>query len=497
MNIFNEKLKEVFFAILPITLIVLILRLSIIPIDNQLVGMFLVGSVFVLFGLTFFLIGVDLGIAPLGSLLSSVITKKNKLWLVVVSAFTLGFIISIAEPGLLILGNQIDVLTTGVISSFTILAVVSLGIGIFMILGFLRMIYNIPLHIILLVSYGVIFVLGIFTSPEFLAIAFDSSGSTTGVLAVPFILSLSLGITAMKKDSKASEKDSFGLVAIVSAGAVISVMILSLFTNIEEFADVEMAEADIGGSIFGSFINAIPGAFLESIIVFIPLVAIFLLVRFTWPIKKEVLRKMTLGFIYSLIGLSLFLVGVNTGFMAVGSEIGAYLVGLDTYFYLILIGFILGVATILAEPAVYVLTHQIEDVTSGYVKKNIVLGALALGVGMAISLSLLRVVVEEIQLWHYLLAGYGIAMGLTFITPKLFVGIAFDAGGVATGPMTATFILAFINGAAYNHPTADVLVDGFGMIAMVALMPIITLQILGTIFKLKTVKKGVEGNGKT
>ncbi|NBG87826.1 DUF1538 domain-containing protein [Isachenkonia alkalipeptolytica] len=497
MNIFSEKIKEVFFAILPITLIVVILRLTIVPIDNHLMGKFLLGSVFILFGLTLFLIGVDLGIAPLGSLLSSVITKKNKLWLVITAAFVLGFIISIAEPGLLILGNQIDALTAGVISSFTILTVVSLGIGVFMILGFLRLIYNIPLHVILLGSYGIILVLGLFTSPEFLAIAFDSSGSTTGVLAVPFILSLSLGITAMKKDSKASEKDSFGLVAIVSVGAVISVMILNLFTEVEEFAAVEIAEVTFGDSVIGAFINAVPGAFLESLFVFAPLVAIFLLIRFTWPIKKEALRKMTLGFIYALIGLSLFLVGVNTGFMAVGSEIGSFLVGLDTYFYLILIGFILGVATILAEPAVYVLTHQIEDVTSGYVKKNIVLVALALGVGLAISLSLLRIVVPEIQLWHYLLTGYLFAMILTFITPKLFVGIAFDAGGVATGPMTATFILAFINGAAYDHPTADVLVDGFGMIAMVALMPIITLQILGTIFKLKTVKKGVNGNGKS
>ena len=497
MNIFSEKIKEVFFAILPITLIVVILRLTIVPIDNHLMGKFLLGSVFILFGLTLFLIGVDLGIAPLGSLLSSVITKKNKLWLVITSAFVLGFIISIAEPGLLILGNQIDALTAGVISSFTILTVVSLGIGVFMILGFLRLIYNIPLHIILLGSYGIILVLGLFTSPEFLAIAFDSSGSTTGVLAVPFILSLSLGITAMKKDSKASEKDSFGLVAIVSVGAVISVMILNIFTEVEEFAAVEIAEVTFGDSVIGAFISAVPGAFLESLLVFVPLVAIFLLIRFTWPIKKEALRRMTLGFIYALIGLSLFLVGVNTGFMAVGSELGSFLVGLDTYFYLILIGFVLGVATILAEPAVYVLTHQIEDVTSGYVKKNIVLVALALGVGLAISLSLLRIVVPEVQLWHYLLIGYLVAMILTFITPKLFVGIAFDAGGVATGPMTATFILAFVNGAAYDHPTADVLVDGFGMIAMVALMPIITLQILGTIFKLKTVKKGVSDNGKS
>ncbi len=231
----------------------------------------------------------------------------------------------------------------------------------------------------------------------------------------------------MKKDSKASEKDSFGLVAIVSVGAVISVMILNIFTEVQEFASVEAEEVVIEGSIVGAFISAIPGAFMESLFVFIPLVVIFLLVRFTWPIKKDTLRKITLGFFYALVGLSLFLVGVNTGFMAVGSEIGSYLVSLDTYFYLILIGFILGIATILAEPAVYVLTHQVEDVTSGYVKKNIVLGALALGVGMAISLSLIRIVVPEIQLWHYLLIGYIIAVILTFITPKLFVGIAFDA----------------------------------------------------------------------
>ena len=494
MNIFKEKFKEVLFSILPITILVLVLKFSLVPIDNFLISKFLIGAIFILFGLTLFLIGVELGIAPLGSLISLVIARKNKVWILVVSAFILGFVISIAEPGLMILGNQIQMITSGAIPASMILIVVSLGIGVFMIIGFLRLIYNIPLVNILFASYGLIFILGFFTTPEFLAIAFDSSGSTTGVLAVPFILSLSLGITHIKKDSNASEKDSFGLVAIVSAGAIISVMILNLFISIDEYSEFILDTEPLSGSIFEIFLASIPGAFLESIIVFIPLFIIFLIVKYSYKLQKEELRRIIAGFIYSLIGLSLFLVGVNAGFMEVGSLIGGYLVGLDSKIYIISIGFILGITTILAEPAVYVLTNQIEDVTSGYVKKATVLLALSLGVGIAIALSTLRIVVSSIQLWHYLLPGYFIALLLTFITPKLFVGIAFDAGGVATGPMTATFILAFINGAASNDPTASILIDGFGMIAMVALMPIITLQILGTFFKLKTYKEGVSND---
>jgi hypothetical protein len=495
LNIFSDKLKEVFLSILPITIIVILLKLTVVPIDNGLIAKFIVGAFFILIGLTLFLVGVDLGITPLGALLSSIIAKKNKLWIVIVAAFILGFFISVAEPGLMILGKQIDAITSGAISSFSIVTVVSLGIGFFMILGFLRLIYNIPLQYILIGSYGIIFLLGSITSPEFLAIAFDASGSTTGVLAVPFILSLSLGITALKRDSKASEKDSFGLVAIVSAGAVISIMILNLFTEIEEYSQVVMEVSTGNLSLIQSFLTAIPSSLADSLIVFFPLIAILIIVVFVLKMKWGDLRRIFVGLIYSLLGLGLFLIGVNEGFMQVGSIIGGYLVGLDSSAPLIIIGFVLGVVTILAEPAVHVLTNQIEEVTSGYVRKGIVLFALSLGVGTAIALSVLRVVVFEIQLWHYLLPGYLIAIALTFVAPKLFVGIAFDAGGVATGPMTATFILAFINGAANQFPTANVLRDGFGMIAMVALMPIITLQILGIFFKVKTHKKGVRLNG--
>ena len=492
MNILNEKLKEVFFSVLPVTVIVLLLKFTLIPLDTVQTVKFLMGAVFVVLGLTLFLTGVDLGITPLGELLGPAMTKKNKLWIVVVSGLVLGFFISFAEPGLLILANQIDMITSGGISSMMILVVVSTGIAVMMVLGFLRILFDLPLYIILNVCYFIVMLLGLKTSPEFLAIAFDASGSTTGVLAVPFILALSLGITSIKKDSKSSEKDSFGLVAIVSAGAVISVMLIDVFSPSQSFSGELEVSAASEMSALASFASMVPDAFKDSVVAFFPLMMIFIVMNiFAFSLSRRERRRMSFGFVYGFAGLFLFFIGVNAGFMDIGTISGSYLAALDNGFFLVATGFVLGVVTILAEPAVHVLTHQIETVTAGYVRKKAVLFALSTGVGLAVALSMIRILVPEIQLWHYLLPGYAIALGLTFVVPKLFVGIAFDAGGVATGPITATFILAFTHGAANARAGADLLVDGFGMIAMVALMPIITLQILGLIFKIKTKKKDV------
>ena len=492
MNILNEKLKEVFFSVLPVTVIVLLLKFTLIPLDTVQTVKFLMGAVFVVLGLTLFLTGVDLGITPLGELLGPAMTKRNKLWIVVVSGLVLGFFISFAEPGLLILANQIDMITSGGISSMMILVVVSTGIAVMMVLGFLRILFDLPLYIILNICYFIVMLLGLKTSPEFLAIAFDASGSTTGVLAVPFILALSLGITSIKKDSKSSEKDSFGLVAIVSAGAVISVMLIDVFSPSQSFSgELEVSSAS-GMSALETFASMVPDAFKDSVVAFFPLMMIFIVMNiFAFSLSRRERRRMSFGFVYGFAGLFLFFIGVNAGFMDIGTISGSYLAALDNGFFLVATGFVLGVVTILAEPAVHVLTHQIETVTAGYVRKKAVLFALSTGVGLAVALSMIRILVPEIQLWHYLLPGYAIALGLTFVVPKLFVGIAFDAGGVATGPITATFILAFTHGAANARAGADLLVDGFGMIAMVALMPIITLQILGLIFKIKTKKKDV------
>lgn len=492
MNLLTERLKEVLFSVLPITIIVLILNFSLTPLETSLIIKFIIGAVFIILGLGIFLIGVDIGITPLGSLVGETLARTNKLWIVVTVGLVLGFFISIAEPGLLVLANQIDLVTAGQISSLSILVVVSIGLAVMVAFGLIRILFNIPLYKILTGLYFLTFLLALFTSSEFLAISFDASGATTGILAVPFILALAIGVSTMKKDSKAAEKDSFGLVAIASVGAILSVMILSIFSKTTDFSSGLHVDMPQSTSIIGAFMQQLPVVLKEGFLALLPLLIILLLLqKVSFKLSKNAFKRILKGFVYAFVGLVLFLLGVNAGFMDVGGIVGYSLASLDSNYYIIFMGFVLGVVTILAEPAVYVLTHQIEEVTSGYVKRKAVLIALSLGVGIAVALSMLRIIVPGIQLWHYLLPGYIISIAMSYFVPKLFVGIAFDAGGVATGPMTATFILAFTQGAAEAIEGADVLMDGFGMIAMVALTPIITLQILGFIFSIMSKKGGI------
>lgn len=492
MNILGAKLKEVLFAVLPITIIVFILNFTIAHLDMSLIIQFAIGAVFIIIGLTIFLFGVDIGVTPIGESMGKAIVKPNKISVIIIVGVLLGFFISIAEPDLHILAGQVDLVTSGLITKFSIVVVVSIGIGVLIATGLVRIVYNIPLNKLLVVIYGIIFILGIFTSSEFLAISFDASGATTGALTVPFILALALGVSAMKKDSKASEEDSFGLVAIASAGAIIAVMIMNIVKGTDEMSgSLETKVADTS-SIFGPFLEKIPVISGEIVIALLPIIVVFLIFqKISFKMSKRAVRKILEGLLFTFIGLVLFLVGVNAGFMDVGAAVGHSIASLDNKAYVIIVAFILGLVTILAEPAVYVLTNQVEDVTSGYVKRSAVMLSLSIGVGLAIALSVIRILVPDLQLWHYLLPGYIIALAMTFFVPKLFVGIAFDSGGVASGPMTATFILAFIQGAAEAVEGADVLVDGFGMIAMVALTPLIALQVLGLIFKLKSKKEGV------
>lgn len=493
MGIILEKLKEVLLAVLPITVIVLVLHFFVVPIETSMLIRFLIGAVFIIFGLTIFLAGVDIGITPMGELMGNSLTRKNKLWIVIAAGLVLGFLISVAEPALYILADQIDVVTSGQLQKLYIIVFVSIGISLLFAFGLVRILYNIPLYKILVVAYVIIFILAYFVKPEFMSMAFDLSGATTGVLAVPFILALALGISAFKKDSKASEKDSFGLVAIASTGPIIIILIMGLFLNDNsDFTQIETIEYYTGNSLLAPYVRIIPNIALESIMALSPLVLIFITFNFiAFKLNTRHFLRIIKGMFYALLGLTLFLIGVNAGFMDLGIFLGATISNSNNTLVVVIIGFILGLVTILAEPAVHVLTHQIEEVTSGYIKKGLVLIALSLGVGIAVGLSMLRIMVPQIQLWHYLVPGYAIAIALSFIVPKLFVGIAFDAGGVATGPMTSAFILAFTQGAAYAVDGASILVDGFGMIAAVAMMPIITLQMLGAIYKIKTRKKGV------
>lgn len=493
MNLLTTKFKEVLYAVLPITVIVLILHFSLTPLEPFLLFRFIIGAVLIIIGLSIFLLGVDIGITPIGQSMGAALAKSNKVWIIGIAGLLLGFFISIAEPDLHILAGQVDMVTSGQISKSSIVIVVSLGIGLLIATGLLRIVFNIPLYKMLTVIYLLIFVLAIFTSPEFLAISFDASGATTGALTVPFILALAMGVSMLKKDSKASEMDSFGLVAIASTGAIITVMIMNILSGTDKMTGSLPTNGQLSTSIIGPFLQAFPRIALEITVALLPILLVFLVFqKISFKMSKKAVHKILKGIIFTFLGLVLFLVGVNAGFMEVGTAVGYSISSLDNKAYVIIVAFVLGLVTVMAEPAVHVLTHQVEEVTSGYVNRKAVMAALSLGIGLAVALSVIRVLVPGLQLWHYLLPGYLIAIALTYFAPKLFVGVAFDSGGVASGPMTATFILAFIQGAAEAVEGADVLVDGFGMIAMVALTPLIALQILGLIFKLKSKKGGLE-----
>lgn len=491
MTVLLEKFRDVISAVLPITVIVVALNFTLTPLEGHLLLRFLLGSAAIILGLTAFLFGVDIGVTPIGNVMGASIAKSNKAWVVVAAGLALGFMISIAEPDLHILATEVEHVTLGVMSKAGLVSVVSVGIAVLLTVGLLRIVLMKRLNALLLGAYVIIAVFALFSSSEFLAIAFDASGATTGAMTVPFMLSLAVGVASLKKSGIASEADSFGLVGVASAGAILAVLCMGVISGAGDIA----GEIDYGvtasTSIISPFAAALPGIVRDVAIALAPLTAVFLISQGLWfHMPARSLSRILKGLVYTFFGLVTFMLGVNAGFMDVGTIVGNRVASLDAKWIVVAVGFVLGMVVVLAEPAVYVLTRQVEEVTSGYVKRKLVLAALSLGIGIAVALSMVRIVIPEVKLWHFLLPGYVISLALAFVVPNLFVGVAFDAGGVASGPMTATFILAFAHGAADAVEGASVMIDGFGVIAMVAMMPLIALQLLGLIFKVKSAKGG-------
>jgi hypothetical protein len=485
LNVLINKFKEVILSVLPITIIVLILNFTIAPIEISLILRFIAGAILIIIGLSIFLFGADIGMGPLGSLMGSSLTKSKKLWHIIIFGFILGFLVTIAEPDLQILAGQVSAVTSGMISKIGILVAVSIGVGILLVAGLMRVIYNISLSMLLTLLYGVILVLALFSSPSFLGIAFDASGATTGAMTVPFILALGLGISSAK-GGKSLEEDSFGLVGIASTGPILAVLLMSILSKSDKLTGNLPSSHLIEDSILLPFLIEFPKMLLEVAIALLPIVIIFILFQIlVFKLSKKRFKRILKGMFYTFIGLVLFLTGVNAGFMEAGSAIGYVVAALEHNWIIVPIGFVLGFTVIFAEPAVHVLNEQIEDVTSGHISKKVILYTLCIGVAFAVALSMLRILVPGIKLWHYLLPGFAISIIMSHYMPKIFVGIAFDSGGVASGPMTATFILAFAQGAAEAIEGANVLNDAFGVIALVALTPLIAIQILGMIYKRK------------
>lgn len=485
MSLLFEKFKEVAKTLLPVFLLVLIICFTVVDVNSDVILRFVVGSILLLIGLTIFLWGVDLVMNPIGEHMSKEVATSRSPIKIALLSFLLGFLVTVAEPDLLILGNQIEGASGGNLASQLIVYMVSIGVGVMISLGIFRLLKDRPLNMFMAITYGIIFVLAILVSEEFLAISFDASGATTGALTTPFVLAISLGLSNVK-GGKHSEENSFGLVGIMSAGPILAVMLLSIISGQKNI------QGDIGEYVFAEgvirpILDAIPHIFMESLVALIPISLLFFIYNFgKFKLAKGEIIGIVKGLILTLLGLVIFLTAVNSGFMDMGRILGMELAKVNNWL-LIGTGFVLGLIVVLVEPAVHVLGEQIEEVSGGHIPIRLIRLTLSIGVGIAIALSMVRIVVPEVKLWYFLLPGFLIAILLSFRSDPVFVGIAYDAGGVASGPMTATFILAFAQGAASQIETANVLVDGFGVIAMVAMAPVFSLMILGTAFQRKKV----------
>ena len=458
-NIFFEEIKNNAKAVVPIALLVLILNFFV-GVKSILLVNFLLGCVGVILGLAVFLTGVELSISKIGSIMGEFLARFNSIISVIIFGVFIGFVISVAEPDLLILANEI---TSAVgLSPQLIVMIISLGVGIMISIGLFRIFKEIKLSSLMIGIYSIIFVLMIFADNFGHAIAFDASGATTGAMTTPFIISLGLGVASLKGDL--SEDDSFGLVGIASAGPIIAGILMSLSIG---NTNVEIAEAGHSSTLLSGITNAS--------FAIIPITLVFYLMNYKYfKMSKDEIKEISIGLLYSYIGLILFLSSVGGGFMELARVMGE---ALSDSKFLPLIAFVIGLLVVLAEPAVAVLSEQVEDVTGGFIPRKLILRALSIGVAFAVMLAIFRIKIEGFALWMVIVPGFLISLILSRKVPQIFVGIAFDSGGVASGPMTATFILAFCQGVAGN------IADGFGVIALVAMMPVITIVILGASFK--------------
>ena len=475
-----EKLKESLGAVLPIIGIVLVLCFSIVPIPNSVLMTFVVGAVLLIIGMMFFTLGAEMAMTPMGERIGTKLTNTRKISVVIVLCFILGFIITISEPDLQVLAEQVPS-----IPNYTLIIAVATGVGIFLVAAVLRMLFGIPLAHMLLILYPIIFILASIVPQDFLTVAFDSGGVTTGPMTVPFIMALGIGFSAVRSD-KHAENDSFGLVALCSVGPILAVLLLGLLYHPGEsgYEQTMIVKTDNSVEMWQLFQEGLPYYMKEMLISLLPIILFFFIFQIvSLHLHKKTLVKIIIGIIYTYIGLVLFLTGVNVGFMPAGNYLGQVIAGLSYPWIIVPIGMLIGYFIVKAEPAVYVLTEQVEELTSGAISAKAMGMSLSIGVAFSLGLAMVRVLTGISILW-FLLPGYAVALGLTFFVPKIFTAIAFDSGGVASGPMTATFLLPFSMGAC-EALGGNVVTDAFGVVAMVAMTPLITIQILGLIYQIQ------------
>ncbi len=478
-----EKLSEALHAVLPIIGIVLCLCFTIAPISPSILLCFLLGAVLLIVGMMFFTLGAEMSMTPMGERVGSSLTKCRKLLILVVLTFILGFIVTISEPDLQVLAGQVPS-----IPNMTLILAVAGGVGAFLVVALLRMLFGIALAPLLTVCYILAFGLAFFVPESFLGVAFDSGGVTTGPMTVPFIMALGVGISAIRGDRHAAD-DSFGLVALCSVGPILAVLLLAMIYKPDGSLYEPPHIPNIADSVelWNLFMHDLPHYIEEIAVALLPIVVFFAIFQIAvLKMTKRSLIRIVVGLVYTYVGLVLFLTGANVGFMPAGNYLGTVIAGLDYNFIIIPIGMLIGYFIVKAEPAVYVLTRQVEELTDGAIPASAMGASLSIGVAVSIGIAMLRVL-TGLPIMYVLIPGYALALGLSLVVPKIFTAIAFDSGGVASGPMTAAFLLPFAQGAC-AAVGGNIVQDAFGVVAMVAMTPLITIQVLGVVYQWKSRK---------
>lgn len=478
MKNFLIKLRESAVAVIPVTVLILILNFALGGMPTLSLASFLVGAVLLVIGMTLYSLGSSVSMEPMGEHIGAKVTATNKVPLILFVCFVVGFIVTVAEPDLTVLATQINSIPNAVL-----IVTVAVGVGVFMLLAVLRVFLKIRLNFLLIALYGIVFVLAAFVPQDYLPLAFDSGGVTTGPITVPFILALGVGIAGVAGGSK-SQEDSFGMVGICSVGPIFAVLILGLAYRSDAYAEVAAAtDFATFGEVLKAYVNALPVYLKEVGIALAPIFVFFVIFQFIMlKLPLKTLARIAVGAVYTYIGLTLFLTGVNVGFMPAGTFIGGALAEAGKWL-VVPVGAVVGAFLVLAEPAVHVLISQVEAMTGGAIARKNMLFVLVISMAVAVALSMIRVV-TGVSIWYFILPVYVIALGLSFFVPKIFTAIAFDSGGVASGPMTATFLLPFAMGAT-SALGGNIITDAFGIIAFVAMTPLIAIQIMGLVFKVK------------
>lgn len=469
-----SSVKESLTSVLPIAVIVIALSVTCVPLEAGVLVLFLFGTIMLILGMSFFTTGSGMSMEPLGDGIGKTLNKNKKRFILpVLICFVLGFLITVSEPDLQVLATQVPSIPNAVLISC-----VGIGVGIFLAITFIRNKKNYPLRTLLLIFYILIIGLSFFAPDDFIPTAFDSGGVTTGPITVPFIMALGAGLAASKKGKHTGEH-SFGLVALCSVGPILSVLLLSIFykpapeTTVFEISDVHTTT-----QAFNLFVRALPEYAKEVAIAVGPIVLLFVLFQLvTRRYHIHNIFKMSVGFVYTYIGLVLFLTGANVGFLPAGRLIGSVIAGSSFKLLLIPIGMLMGYFVVSAEPAVHSLKKQVSEITNGAIAQRSVAIALSIGVSVSVGIAMLRVL-TGIPLIPFLIAGYAVSLIISFFVPGIYTGIAFDSGGVASGPMTSTFMLPFAMGAC-EAVGGNLMTDAFGIVALIAMAPLITIQILG------------------